>query len=453
MWKRILQIVSAIVMVLIIFLLLFGDFSREGKYNDGKTHVQYWFITGQKEEVPYSVRKFNSLQDSIVIEATSIPWQEHEKKILTAILSGNPPDIVSQFIPVVKWASRMALMPLDKFIERDNFDSSIFFPFLWQEMQWQGHVFAIPVATASYALYYNKRLFKESGLNPENPPETWDELKYYSKRLVKYDDKGKLIQVGFLPFFQSSHVASQQSVSASVLMAWELGASFLNEEGTKVSLTDPAIMKSTQWLVDYYKDYSMDEILALIAGLGYGDQHGFVSEKVAMMLLSNAFSEHIERYNPNLDYGVAMVPVFEGCPPATSSGSWWVAIPRGAKNPDAAWEFMKFMVKKDIQLEDIESTEENLLPSNRYAATDKRFLKDRETEIFIESLKFAHSPAIVPLVHDVFWREYYNALERAVHEMQSVEKSLKQAERVIQDELDSALEYDQYVRNKMGFFD
>jgi ABC-type glycerol-3-phosphate transport system substrate-binding protein len=62
------------------------------------------------------------------VEATPLPWNEHEKKILTAILSEDPPDVVNLVTPVAKWASRLALTPLDEFIERDSFRQFNIFP-------------------------------------------------------------------------------------------------------------------------------------------------------------------------------------------------------------------------------------------------------------------------------------------------------------------------------------
>ena len=108
--------------------LLFFYSNEKPSVDDGKLHIQYWLATGQKDVIPYAVTKYNSMQDSIVIDMVIIPWQEHEKKILTAILSGNPPDIISQFNPVAQWASRLALIPIDEFIHQDKFDTTVFFP-------------------------------------------------------------------------------------------------------------------------------------------------------------------------------------------------------------------------------------------------------------------------------------------------------------------------------------
>jgi multiple sugar transport system substrate-binding protein len=449
MTKKILNISGIIIILGVIVFLLFNK-KNEGE-QAGKVNIFYWLCMGQKEDIPYPVAAFNRQQNEIQVEAVSIPWQEQEKKVLTAILSGNPPDIVSQFVPVAKWASRMALMPLDKFIERDNYDLSIYFEDNLKEMKWQNHIFALPISTASYAFFYNKRLFREVGLDPEKPPKTWDEVKAISKRFDKKNSKGQLVRTGFFPFFTSSTVASQMTSPTAMLMAWEKGANFLVNNGTKVCLSSPEIIEPLQWIADYYSDYSLDEVSAFVAGFGYADQHCFVSEKMAMMVLSSTFPEHIERYHPDLDYGISMIPTFEGCPIASSSGCFWVAIPRGTKHPEEAWEFIKYMMSKEVQIKTVEAMEENLFPSNKRAVMDKRFLKDENTKIFVKHLEVAHSPSIIPMAHDVFWREFYSAQERIVYGIQSIEKSLKQAEQIIQRELDFALDYDRYVRSKMGF--
>ena len=69
-----------------------------------------------------------------------------------------------------------------------------------------------------------------------------------------------------------------------------------------------------------------------------------------------------------------------------------------------------------------------------------------QNAIFIKQMDYAHSPAIIPLVHGVFWREYVNARERAVLGMQSPFDALAQAEKQVQFELDKAKSYDLYVQ-------
>jgi len=174
MWKKI-KISGGIILTAALLLILFIPSSKD--YNDGKIHIRYWYVTGAKEQIPYHVKKFNEIQDSIVVEPTPLPWNEHEKKILTSILSEDPPDVINLVTPVAKWASRMALTPLNDLLKKDLFDSSIFFQALWKEMNWQNRIFALPLYSNSYAFFYNKRL---SIFLRKNTPS----------RLLKYIKKG-----------------------------------------------------------------------------------------------------------------------------------------------------------------------------------------------------------------------------------------------------------------------
>ncbi|MCK7528621.1 MAG: extracellular solute-binding protein [Ignavibacteriales bacterium] len=62
------------------------------------------------------------------------------------------------------------------FIKRDSFDSTIFFSALWNEMRFKDNIYALPLYSNSYAFFYNKKLFREAGLDPEKPPKTWNEV-------------------------------------------------------------------------------------------------------------------------------------------------------------------------------------------------------------------------------------------------------------------------------------
>ncbi len=438
------KLIGGVLLVLLLAAMLFIPESKQK--DDGKIHLRYWYVTGTKEQIPFHAKEFNAIQDSIVVECTPLPWNEHEKKVLTSILSGDPPDIVNLVSPVAKWASRMALTPLDQLIKKTSFDTTIFFPALWKEMNWQNHTFAIPLYSTSYAFFYNKKLFKEAGLDPNKPPKTWDEVVQYAKILTKQDEQKRYTQMGFIPHYGN--------VQTCLLMSWELGAKFLIDDGRKVNLTSPEIVKSLNWVVSYFNDYPINKVSSFISGFGYADQHGFISEKIAMMVLDNSFIDQIKLYNPNLDYGVTEIPTFQGHQTASSTGSWWIAIPKGSKHVQAAWSFMKFAVSKKIQLDEMNSQKEILFPANELAANDSSFIKNNKSiEILVKMIDYAQTPAIVPMAHDAFWREFLGARERAIHHIQKPREALMQAQKAIQYQLDQALEYDSYVRSKMDFGD
>ena len=428
----------------IIFCVLFFIEGEKSEVHTDRHHIRYWYVSTDKDEVPYRVKRFNEIQDSIFVDSTPIPWNENEKKVLTSILSGNPPDVVSLLAPVPRWASRLALNSLDDLIKRDNFDSTMIFPALWQEVKYNNKTYAIPTRTSSYALFYNKKLFREAGLDENKPPKTWDEVIEYSKKITKEENQ-KYIQAGFIPTYGN--------LQTSILMAYQLEADFMSKDGTKSQLDNPEMIKALQWVVDYIDEYGIDKTTALLAGFGIADQHGFIKGKIGMMVLDYSFiKKHINKYKPDLEYGVAEIPKFEGYKSVSSLGNFWVAIPRGAKNRNEAWEFIKYLAGKEIQLEDAlqQEQESTLFPANIYAANDSAFIGgDEDKLIFIKQMEYAKSPSIIPLAHGTFWREFAAARERSVHKLQTVKEALKQGNKVIQAELDDAIRYNKYVWNKM----
>jgi multiple sugar transport system substrate-binding protein len=310
-------------------------------------------------------------------------------------------------------------------------------------MKYGTHVFGMPAYTGSFAFFYNKSLFGEAGLNPEKPPRTWDEVREYSKKLTK-EVSGSLTQIGYIP--------SYGNLETSFIMSLELGAEYQKENSAVANLTDPKIVRSFEEEIKLLNEIPVEEINKFIGGFGYGTQHGFVSGKVAMMILDNTFIDLINLYNPGLDYGVAEIPVFEGTQTKSSTGTWWYAIPRGAKNKKAAWDFMKFATSKDIQLQESFFNEESLFPTNKYAATDSLFLSQHfAMQVFDKQMRNTESKVIFPLIHDVFWREYAQARERALYKIQTPYEALKQAQKTIQSSLDRAVSYDDYVRQKLPF--
>jgi multiple sugar transport system substrate-binding protein len=262
-------------------------------------------------------------------------------------------------------------------------------------------------------------------------------LEDVARRLTQRDAGGRIVQAGFVPDYGN--------LPTTQLMAWQQGATFLSPDGATVTLDSPAVRRSLQWMADYYRSYGVDALKAFTAGLGTADQHGFLSGKLGMAVLDLSFLDQVETYAPGLDYGVAPIPTFPGRPTASSAGSWWLAVPRGARHPEAAWAFIRFATEKETQLEEVSATEEDLFPANRHAAEDPRFLSTPAMRVFADQMAVAHSPTVVPLAHDVFWREFFGAQERVLFGQQAPAEALAQAEAVVQDALDRARAYDDYV--------
>jgi len=71
-------------------------------------------------------------------------------------------------------------VPVEDYLVQAGVDiealKSKFFDFTVEEASYNGKLYALPFDTDARVLYYNKKLFKEAGLDPNKPPRTISEL-------------------------------------------------------------------------------------------------------------------------------------------------------------------------------------------------------------------------------------------------------------------------------------
>ncbi|MGC9670692.1 ABC transporter substrate-binding protein [Planosporangium sp. 12N6] len=70
------------------------------------------------------------------------------------------------------WAGRVA--PLDDYLSRGALDNAN--KDVRRETNWDGKQWGLPFYEINTAWAYNKKMFAKAGLDPENPPTTWDEF-------------------------------------------------------------------------------------------------------------------------------------------------------------------------------------------------------------------------------------------------------------------------------------
>jgi multiple sugar transport system substrate-binding protein len=447
MWNRVKTITGRIVLgigiaagLALIFLV-----HPENKVPEGRTVIELWQVTGAEDTTPIVPQWFNESQDKIYCRLVGLPFLEIEQKFLTAVVGNVPPDLFEYFGSVAQWSTRGALMPLDEFMERDGFDRDAIFPALWDEMMWDGRTYAIPTGTANEAFFWNKEHFREAGLDPDRPPKTWKELEEYAVKLTKYADDGSIERAGYIPGYWSPF-------PNSIFLDWpvQLDAKFLSDDGTKVNLTAPANIKALEWEGHLFERLGREQLILKRASFGYGGQHGFLSGQLSMIAQKSSFVQEIERYAPDLDYGVAPFPVPEGGHRAVIAGSVWIGIPTGAKHPEAAWEYIKYYTRTDTQIRAAKYAADNNLaaffPANIEAANSPAQQSLPHMNVFVESMKWAHSSTVIPLAHTQFWRAYQDAWDAVMRGDKTARQALEEAQASVQTALDGQLAYIQFYR-------
>jgi multiple sugar transport system substrate-binding protein len=309
--------------------------------SDGKIHLSYWEKWSGSEEaaIEQTIEQFNRSQDRIVVDYLSVG--DTTQKTLLATAGGDPPDIAGLYLAdVCSFADRNALMPLDGFMRADGAAPGQFLTRYARAYaglgSYKGTVWALPSTSTTCALYWNKELFRQAGLDPEHPPRTLAEMNAMSAKLTVRDSVGNLKRIGYLP---------QQPVGFIwAFPDWFGGQIF---DGTNVTIgTNPANLRAFHWMTSFSQYYGIDNINRLASSFGplSSTDDPFNSGRVAMVF-DGAWRDHfIRKFAPGLNYGVGGWPAAQpGVNDFTVADADMLVIPRGCKHPREAWAFLRFL--------------------------------------------------------------------------------------------------------------
>ncbi|RYG41764.1 ABC transporter substrate-binding protein, partial [bacterium] len=387
------------------------------------------------------------------------------QKLMTAIVGGVPPDLVQQDrFTIGDWASRGAFRSLDDLLAAEPKDDSLtvrkadYVPATWAEAVYEGKTFAIPNTTDVRYLFYNKALFRKAGLDPERPPQTWDEMIAAAKRMTVRTPSGGLEQIGLIPAFSQGWL---------YLWSWQMGGEVMTPDGRKCTLDNPQTVAALAALVGWYDELGgVNSISTFAGGFGSEEQDPFLSGKLAMRVDGDGFLNVIARFKPDLDFGVVPAPVprdrFEHKGAFKDAETWvtWsgghsFAIPEGSRHVPEAWAFIRWVNSPEAALIGAKAQAAYARGKGRLyvpsllanlKASDAVFAEYRDSlppkyraakdtaQALLPDTKFRP----VTFVGQRLWDEQVRAVDRATRHIQSPEEALKQAQRVVQGELDAA---------------
>ncbi|MEI9949439.1 MAG: extracellular solute-binding protein [Pseudomonadota bacterium] len=275
------------------------------------------------------------------IEVEKVTISKIEQKLLIAIAGGNPPDLAGHYsFSVAAYAEHGALTDLGPLLAKSGFERERYIEHYMRLGEYGGKTWALPIVPASTALVFNRRLFKEVGLDPERPPTTIDELDAYAEKLTKWEvtlpSGEKQIQSGYLP---NVPAAQKRLIQAGFLPGepiwWLYGwgdffGGRLIDGPEKVRAADPANVRAFDWVASYSRKLGVGVIKRFRSGFGNASspQSAFLSGKVAMVLQGVWIHNYIEKYAPGLQWAAAPFPYPTGHPRARGY------VPRGSRRVD-----------------------------------------------------------------------------------------------------------------------
>ncbi|MDK2907477.1 MAG: sn-glycerol 3-phosphate transport system substrate-binding protein, partial [Petrotoga sp.] len=125
-------------------------------------------------------------------------YPETLNKLIAGVQSGNAPHIVQIYeIGTRLMIDSGVIVPVQDLLDQDNsYDVGVLLEPILNYYKVDGKLYSMPFNSSTALLYYNKTLFEEAGLDPNRPPQTYEELLEYSRILTKKDSNGTTVQYG-----------------------------------------------------------------------------------------------------------------------------------------------------------------------------------------------------------------------------------------------------------------
>ncbi|MDD5090558.1 MAG: extracellular solute-binding protein, partial [Candidatus Wallbacteria bacterium] len=361
---------SILIMTLFSFLLAGCGQKEQTTAPDGKILLTVWESYNNEEHELFQklMGEYSKLNPDIDIKVSQIPWSGHEAKFRTSLAVGGAPDIGridTGFL--AELVSNDAVHELDQFgvdKVKDEYVKAAFYSNVYK-----GHIYGLPDQTTGVCLFYNKGLFRSKGLDPNHPPETWEE---FLQIALKLTDPGNNV-FGFgmdnslwwtFPFFNT------------------FGAKFISDDGKKCLLDSPEAVEALQYKVDLYQKHKV-EGGAWIAG-AINSEVGFLNNRYAMVFMGPWNVKNFQ--NSGIDFGVSCIPAGRAGTSTNVGGSNMVIF-KTSNHPKEAYDLLRYITGADFQAR--WAGQLSQIPTNLNAASSIDKEINPILAVFMEQMKSA----------------------------------------------------------------
>ena len=421
---------NKILFFIIFTALITSGCSKLATHNSSSiTEVTYWqyWTNYEGKAIEHLVNRFNETHPNIKVKMLTI--SEPRKKILLSIIGGTPPDVISaaaEWIP--EFAKRDAIVPLDDYCKESMITKELFIPVFWKMLNLYGHTWSLPTTPTATAIYWNKNLFKEAGLDPESPPKTIKELEAYSEKLTKKRSDGKILQSGFLPSWPPFAFGFYPVI---------FGGSWGNSDTGEVTANKTENIEGWEWTRKFAEKLGAKNIQTFYEECGnyQGPNNPFYAGKIAIEVNGVWEGNFISRFAPKIKWGVAPAPTIDG-KPKTIVNCDCILIPRGSKHPKEAFEFISWLMKPE-NLEELCLLQRKFSPLV-YSDRDE-FIKKHPNPYIKIFIDLAKSEGATYFPQLTSYELYKRELKRAFEDVMRLEKTPEEALNAVQKKLEKEL--------------
>ena len=402
--------------------------------DDVKVWVQFSDETAEGKAWEQVVQNFNKkYKGKYKVVTEYIPRSGsgggYEDKVNAAITTNSLPDVITLDGPnTAAYAKSKVITPLDDYLKDNNMEDVL--DSIKQQGTYDGKFYAFGYSESNVGIYYNKKMFKEAGIDESSLPTlkkpwTWDEFKAVSKKLKDH------FKEAAIDFRLNSN--DEMLPYAYMPLIWSNGGSVVNEDGTKAEgyFNSKESTQAVQFIQDLVKE-------------GYTTvspvEKGFETGQYPMVLSGSWTIADLQTNYKDIDFGILPYPVSNKTKKLVSpSGSWQLAVTTKSNKKDAAAEFVKFATNTESS--EILSLGNSVLPIRKSTIEN---IKDKVSEpmrfLMEQNAATAHARPVVVAYPQVS-RSFQQAMQDISYyeENPDVQKVLESRAKEMQTAIDDSL--------------
>ena len=299
------------------------------KGDDVTLSVSIW-DTNQEPGIKEILADFTE-KTGIKTEISVVKWDEYWTMLEAGAQGGSLPDVFWMHSnESQRYMSNDMLLDLtDKIKDSDLIDPENYPEDIWGLYTYDDKYYAVPNDIDTIALWYNKKMFDDAGLEYPNENWTWDDLYDAAKKLTKDDGS----QYGFC-----MNTSNDQDTYYN--MVYSMGGYIVNDDHTKSGYDDANTIKAMDYVGKLLKDCCPPATTMSETGTDVMFQSGTVAMITQGSWMTAGFLDN-EYLVENCDVAILPYDKTTGMRTSICNGLGWAAS-AGTKRPDDCWKLIEW---------------------------------------------------------------------------------------------------------------
>lgn len=357
-----------------------------------------WVRSTSEAFMPTLIKTFNASHQT-QIDLQIVPSDQMVQKYAIAAAGGSAPDFVSLDLVYTPAFAKSGVL-------EDLTDLAKSLPYFDQLSKahvgtgtYDGRIYALPMSADASVLLWNKKLFKQAGLDPEKGPTNWAEIE---------EDAGKVNALGGdIRGFYFAGACGGCNAFTFMPLIWASGGDILVDDGKRATIDTPQMHDA----VNFYRDIVAKGYIPESAKTDSGKNFfgGFATDKVGLSPIGAFAIGNLVKNYPAVDFGVTFIPGKNGGKASFAGGDNFV-VTAGRDNLKAAREFLDFVYSVEGQTL---LAKGGSLPTRADVAAEAVKSLDERYRIATEAMKIGRTPSS-PVYNDIInsntgpWKQMLN---------------------------------------------